>query len=41
MKHFLIPFLFISTAVFAQNTTNKVERYKTNPAINDEFKKPL
>ena len=41
MKHFLIPFLFISTAVFAQNTTNKVERYKINPAINDEFKKPL
>ncbi|WP_298825643.1 ATPase [uncultured Capnocytophaga sp.] len=41
MKHFLIPFLFISTAVFAQNTNNKVERYKTDPAINDEFKKPL
>ena len=41
MKHFLIPFLFISTAVFAQNTTNKVDRYKINPAINDEFKKPL
>ena len=41
MKHFLIPFLFISTAVFAQNTANKVERYKINPAINDEFKKPL
>ena len=28
MKHFLIPFLFISTAVFAQNTTNKVENIK-------------
>ena len=41
MKHFLIPFLFISTALFAQNTANKVERYKINPAINDEFKKPL
>ena len=41
MKHFLIPFLFISTAVFAQNTANKVERYKINPTINDEFKKPL
>ena len=41
MKHLLIPFLFISTAVFAQNTANKVERYKINPAINDEFKKPL
>ena len=41
MKHFLIPFLFISTAVFAQNTANKVEKYKINPAINDEFKKPL
>ena len=41
MKHFLISFLFISTVVFAQNTANKVERYKINPAINDEFKKPL
>lgn len=41
MKHLLISFLFISTAVFAQNTTNKVEKYKINPAINDEFKKPL
>ena len=41
MKHLLIPFLFISTAVFAQNTTNKVERYKIDPAINDEFKRPL
>ena len=41
MKHFLIPFLFIFTTVFAQNTTNKVDRYKINPAINDEFKKPL
>ena len=41
MKHFLIPFLFISTALFAQNTANKVEKYKINPAINDEFKKPL
>ena len=41
MKHLLISFLFISTAVFAQNTANKVEKYKINPAINDEFKKPL
>ena len=41
MKHFLILFLFISNAVFAQNTANKVEKYKINPAINDEFKKPL
>ena len=41
MKHFLISFLFISTVVFAQNTANKVERYKINPAINYEFKKPL
>ena len=41
MKYFLISFLFISTAVFAQNTANKVERYKIDPAINDEFKRPL
>lgn len=41
MKHFLIPFLFISTAVFAQNTANKVEKYKINLATNDEFERPL
>lgn len=41
MKYILIPFLFLSTAISAQNTANKVERYKINPAINDEFKKPL
>ena len=41
MKHFLIPFLFIFTTVFAQNTANKVEKYKIDPAINDEFKRPL
>ena len=41
MKQLLILFLFISTAVFAQNTANKVERYKIDPAINDEFKRPL
>ena len=41
MKYILIPFLFLSTAISAQNTANKVERYKINPAINDEFKKPI
>ena len=41
MKHFLIPFLFFCITIVAQNTANKVERYKINPAINDEFKKPL
>ena len=41
MKHLLISFLFISTTVFAQNTANKVERYKIDPAINDKFKRPL
>ena len=41
MKHFLIPFLFFCITIVAQNTANKVEKYKINPAINDEFKKPL
>ena len=41
MKHLLISFLFLSTVISAQNTANKVEKYKINPAINDEFKKPL
>ena len=41
MKYILIPFLFLSTAVFAQNTADKIERYKIDPAINDEFKRPL
>ena len=41
MKQLLIPFLFFCITIVAQNTTNKVERYKIDPAINDEFKKPL
>ncbi|WP_314916788.1 ATPase [Capnocytophaga gingivalis] len=41
MKQLLIPFLFFCITIVAQNTANKVERYKINPAINDEFKKPL
>ena len=41
MKYILIPFLFFSTAISAQNTANKIEKYKIDPAINDEFKRPL
>ena len=41
MKQLLIPFLFFCITIVAQNTANKVEKYKINPAINDEFKKPL
>jgi len=41
MKHLLIPFLFISTAVFAQNTANKIEKYKINPELAYPFEKPL
>ena len=41
MKYILIPFLFITTVIVAQNTANKIERYKIDPAINDEFKRPL
>jgi len=42
MKHFLIPFLFISTAVFAQNTANKdTIPYKTNERYDQFFPKPL
>ena len=41
MKYILIPFLFLSTAISAQNTANKIEKYKIDPAINDEFKRPL
>ena len=41
MKHFLIPFLFISTAVFAQNTANKVEKYKIDSELAYPFEKPL
>ena len=41
MKNYLLPFLFLSTAISAQNTANKIEKYKIDPAINDEFKRPL
>ena len=42
MKHFLILFLFISTAVFAQNTANKdTIPYKTNERYDQFFPKPL
>ena len=41
MKYILIPFLFLSTAISAQNTANKIEKYKIDPAINDELKRPL
>ena len=41
MKHFLIPFLFTSTAVFAQNTANKVEKYKIDSKLAYPFEKPL
>jgi len=41
MKHFLIPFLFISTAIFAQNTANKIEKYKIDPELAYPFEKPL
>ena len=41
MKHFLILFLFISTAVFAQNTANKIEKYKIDPELAYPFEKPL
>ena len=41
MKHLLILFLFISTAISAQNTTNKVEKYKINPELDYPFEKPL
>ena len=41
MKHLLISFLFISTAVFAQNTANKVEKYKIDSDLAYPFEKPL
>ena len=41
MKYILIPFLFISTAVFAQNTANKIEKYKIDPELDYPFEKPL
>ena len=42
MKNYLFPFLFLfSIVICGQNAANKVERYKIDPAINDEFKRPL
>ena len=41
MKHLLISFLFISTAVFSQNTANKVEKYKIDSDLAYPFEKPL
>ena len=41
MKHLLIPFLFITTVIVAQNTANKVEKYKIDSDLAYPFKKPL
>lgn len=42
MKNYLFPFLFLFPIVICgQNAANKVEKYRIDPAINDEFKKPL
>ena len=42
MKNYLFPFLFLfSIVICGQNAANKVEKYKIDPAINDEFKRPL
>ena len=42
MKNYLFPFLFLfSIVICGQNAANKVEKYRIDPAINDEFKKPL
>ena len=42
MKNYLFPILFLfSIVICGQNAANKVEKYKIDPAINDEFKKPL
>lgn len=42
MKNYLFPFLFLfSIVICGQNAANKVERYRIDPAINDEFKRPL
>jgi len=42
MKNYLFPFLFLfSIVICGQNAANKIEKYKIDPAINDEFKKPL
>ena len=41
MKHLLIPFLFITTVIFAQNTANKVEKYKIDSELAYPFEEPL
>ena len=41
MKHLLIPFLFITTVIVAQNTANKVEKYKIDSDLACPFEKPL
>ena len=41
MKQLLIPFLFLSTIIFAQNTANKVEKYKIDSELAYPFEKPL
>ena len=41
MKHLLIPFLFITTVIVAQNTANKVEKYKIDSDLAYPFEKPL
>ena len=41
MKHLLISFLFLSTAVFAQNKVNKIEKYRIDPELAYPFEKPL
>ena len=41
MKHLLIPFLFLSTVISAQNTADKIERYKIDPELAYPFEKPL
>ena len=41
MKQLLIPFLFLSTIIFAQNIANKVEKYKIDSELAYPFEKPL
>ena len=41
MKNYLLPFLFITTVIVAQNTANKVEKYKIDSDLAYPFEKPL
>ena len=41
MKLLLISFLFLSTVISAQNTANKVEKYKIDSELAYPFEKPL